>query len=277
MQSVLTPSSISAVNIISLLLTGTVCSFGPFAVFMLLRKKHSLKFIPFLAGASIFMLFVLLFERPLNSYLMEYGSAFYSVMVASPSLYMIYSGLFVSVFQDGGRFLTFLLFKNSFLDYRSSISHTFGFGTLEALYPVGLTYIVYAVLAIINNYNIQNGNSSSGIFPSLYATLTDASPLTFIMLVYEQIISICIHFGLATLTWYSAVKPGYTYLFFASVILRTIFNVPYALRDIAVIHNSAFLYIYISICALISLSIAANIYKSEKRNSSKLPTSIALF
>jgi len=263
-------------NIVALLTSGLLCVSGPFILFLLLRRKLSLKFIPFICGAILYMVFVLLIENPFLYLISGIDSPFYDAMIANPALYMLFAGFSAGFIEEGGRYLTFHVLKKWYPDYQVSVSTALGFFSIDSIYLVGVRFIIYALLAINHNFRVQAGGTSLGL-QSILLTLSQASPSEYLLSGLERILYGGIHIGLSSLVWYSIAKPGRTYLLYGSVILHAIFMAPAALREVHVLNSMSLYLIVLSMFSLICLVIAFLVRRADIRSRSKLSDPFSLF
>lgn len=263
-------------NIIALLTSGLLCVLGSLILFLLLRRRLSLKFIPFICGAILYMVFVLLIENPFVYLISGIESPFYDAMIANPALYMLFIGFSTGFIEEGGRYLAFHVLKKWYPDFQVSVSSALGFSSIDSIYLVGVRYIIYALLAINHNFSTQASGASMGL-QSLFLTLSQASPSEYLLSGLERILYGGIHIGLSSLVWYSIAKPGCTYLFYTSVLLHAIFIAPAALREVHVLNSMSLYLIVLSVFSLICLFIAFFVRRADIRSRSKLSDPFSLF
>jgi uncharacterized membrane protein YhfC len=268
--------TIPDLNITTLMGVGLLCVFGPLILYLIFRKKLSLKFIPFLVGAACYMVFVLLIENQLSSLITGPGSSVYNAMISNPAMYMLYAGFSAGFIEEGGRYLVFYILKKWYSEYGTSVSVSLGYCSIESIFLVGVRFVVYSWLAIDHNSRILAGTSGIN-FPELYLTLSAATPLEYLAAGLERLLFTGIHIGLASLVWYSVTKPGTTYLFYSSVLLHAMFIAPAALKEVHVLNSTPLYYTCIAGIAVLSLSIAYFVYRADIRGRSKNSDPFSIF
>lgn len=263
-------------NIISLMASGLLCVFGPFTVFLLLRRKMSLKFIPFACGAILYMVFVLLIEHFYFDLLSGPDSPFKDALIANPALYMLFAGFSAGIIEEGGRYLSFHIMKKWYSDFPVSISSSLGFSSFDGIYHVGVRFIIYAILAIQHNFRVHAGNPGLE-YLSIFRTLSQASFSEYLLAGLERILYGGIHIGLSTLVWYSVVKPGCTYLLYGSILLHAIFTAPAALREIHVLQSPSIYFSVLASFSLVSLFIGFLVHRADVRGRREPSDPFSLF
>lgn len=263
-------------NIIALMVSGALCVFGPLTVFLVLRKPLSLKFIPFVSGAALHMVFVLLLKNQFLYLLCGDESPFYDALVANPALYMLVVGFSTGLIEEGGRFILFNILKRWYDDFPVSVSSTLGFSSIDSVYYVGVRFIVYSVIAIGHNSLVLAGSPDPD-YRTLVFTLSRSVPSEYLLAGLERFLYAGIHIGLATLVWYAVTKPGRTYLFYGSILLHAIFSAPSALREIHVLNSMSLYTVVMAAFALIIIVIALLVYRADMKSRTKESDPFSLF
>jgi uncharacterized membrane protein YhfC len=256
---------ISNKNIISLLTAGLMCSIGLPLLFVLLRRRFHLNVIPFLIGATGYMILVLLAETQLRTWIIDPDSPLYDIMVANPALYMLAIGFGSALLIEGGKFLIFYFMKRWYSSHYTAIAFSLGFCAVNTLFLVGIRYIIYSWLAHSQNMNIMSGAASLD-YPELFRTLASQTPIDIFLVGIERYLYCAITIGLTFLVWYSATKPFKMYLLYAAVLLHAIFYAPYALTEVHVLEISTPYYIIVTVIAVLSLFIAYLVYRAAMRS-----------
>lgn len=267
-------------NIFTLLAVGVFCIFGLFLLFLLLKRKLSLEFIPFAVGAASYMVFFLLAEQQLLDLVLGEGSALRNPMIANPALYMLFVGFTSAFFVEGGRYLLFFFLKKWYPLFSAPISVALGYAALESILLIGVKYIVYAWLAIVNNTQVLSGAAiqiTDRNLADLFLTLSSAVPSSFLFAGLERMLYTMMHIGLTSLIWYSITKPGCTYLFPASILLHAVFVSPLALQDIKVLNSQPLYFICLLIVAVLSYAIAYSVKRADIRGKSQESDPFGIF
>ena len=104
--------TIPNINIATYFATGLICSLGFPLLFLLLKNKTQVRFVPFIIGAATYMVLVLFAESQLRTWVIDPDSKLYDMMVANPSLYMLVIGFGTGIIVEGGKYLVFYFIKS---------------------------------------------------------------------------------------------------------------------------------------------------------------------
>ncbi|MGI6039591.1 MAG: YhfC family intramembrane metalloprotease [Clostridiales bacterium] len=257
--------TIPNINIATYFATGLICSLGFPLLFLLLKNKTQVRFVPFIIGAATYMVLVLFAESQLRTWVIDPDSKLYDMMVANPSLYMLVIGFGTGIIVEGGKYLVFYFIKKWYSSHKTAMAFHLGFGSVHMMFFVGIQYIVYSWLSLKQNMNIRSG--AQGLdYPELLRSLANRSPIEIPVVAIEGLLYLALTFGLTYLVWYSATRPFKLYYLYTAVLLHAIFFAPYALIEVAVLKTSALFYSIMAVVAATSLVIAFFVYRASVRN-----------
>lgn len=257
--------TIPSTNILLYFATGLICSLGFPLIFVLLRMRLQLKFVPLITGSATYMVLVLFAESQLRTWVIDSDSILYNLMVANPSLYMLVIGFGTGIIVEGGKYLIFYSIKRWFSSHKTALAFHLGFSSVHMLFFVGIQYIVYGWLSLKQNRNIMSGVQGLD-YPELLRTLANRPPLDIPLIGIEGLLYCALTLGLTYLVWYSATRPFKLYYLYTAVLLHAIFFAPYALTEVNVLKSSPLFYTAMTIIATISLVIAFFVYRADVRN-----------
>src|SRR5699024_5760277 len=95
----------------------------PFIFIFILRKKFKIRWLPFILGIGIFLVFALILEQIMH-YIVLRPSADGTIelLSADPWLYVLYGIFAAGIFEETGRLLAFLITKRHYKDIDSAVS-----------------------------------------------------------------------------------------------------------------------------------------------------------
>jgi len=209
----------------------------PIALFLAWWKKYSLKIMPLIVGAVVFLLFKGL-EQIMHLFVLTppTGGALISVW-ANPALYIIYATLAAGVFEETGRFLAFHLLKRRYNGLGIGLSYGIGHGGIEAIMLAGVAMVSSIVMSVM----INSGNIALlGYDPSLLTQLNllaNESPIMFLASGFERVIAISVHISLSIIVWCSVRVKGKLWMYPAAILLHAIANIAPAMYQAHLISN----------------------------------------
>jgi len=209
----------------------------PVVLFIVWRKKYSLKIVPLIVGAVAFLLFKGL-EQIMHLFVLQGVSGVPLISVwANPALFIIYGTLAAGVFEETGRFAAFHLLKRNYKGQGTGLSYGIGHGGIEAIMLAGLAMISSIIMSVM----INSGNI--GFFGSEHIALKEINelaavpPVMFLASGFERIIAISVHISLSIFVWCSVTVKGNLWMYPAAIILHAIVNIAPAMYQAHLITN----------------------------------------
>lgn len=177
-----------------------------------MKKKQNISLKAVLVGALMFIVFQVITRIPLMGYIQSqswYGPLASSNLIITAVLIAFSAALF----ETAGRYigLKFLLKKQ--LERKNAIAYGIGHGGIEAIYLVGITYIMNIIASFM-----MNSGSLSG--PSL-SPLTTISSEIFLTAGVERFFTMLFHIGLSLLVYYGITNRKRAYILYC-LLLHTI-------------------------------------------------------
>ncbi|MDR1431171.1 MAG: YhfC family intramembrane metalloprotease [Propionibacteriaceae bacterium] len=210
----------------------TIVSIGlPVAIYLVLRRRLVLKFIPALVGAATFVVMALILE-PLLHQLVLRPAADGSVALRdnNPVLFALYAIFAAGIFEETGRFVAFKLLRNRYQGVRTAVSYGIGHGGIESILLVGLTMITNLALALAINAGLA---ADLPAIVSQSLTQTDAG--IFYLGGAERVLAIVTQLALSVLVWVAATQPGKWWLFPVAIATHALFDLPAVLYQLNVL------------------------------------------
>ena len=123
----------------------------PIGTLLWWRGTRKAKLTPFFIGVLTFVVFALVLEPLLHRFCVMGDNAVARAINANPYLYMLYGALAAGVFEETGRYVAFrlLLSKRGFPGRDTAVTYGIGHGGIETMLLLGVTYGVYAALALL--------------------------------------------------------------------------------------------------------------------------------
>lgn len=203
----------------------------PIVLFSILRKKYKAKIAPFFVGCAVFVLFALLLERVVITFIFttEAGKAIQS----SIWLYGIFGGLMAGLFEETGRFAAFkTILKKSRSNDANALMYGAGHGGIEACYILVFSMVSNIVMSVMLNNGMQDklisGVTNEANLQALYTSfgvLAGTPSADFLMGIVERIAAVALHISLSVLVWFAAKNGGKRFWFYPlAILLHTAVN-----------------------------------------------------
>lgn len=197
----------------------------PVVLFSFFKKKYKTKITPFFVGCAVFILFALLLERFLITFIFTTEAG--KVIQSSIWYYGIFGGLMAGLFEETGRFAAFkTVLKKTHSNDRNALMYGAGHGGFEAFYILVFSMISNIVMAVMLNAGMEDrlisGITDETKLQTLYATfaaLAGTPPMNFLMGIVERIAAIALHISLSVLVWFAAKNGGKCFWFYPLALL----------------------------------------------------------
>ncbi|MCR5740405.1 MAG: YhfC family intramembrane metalloprotease [Lachnospiraceae bacterium] len=207
------------------------------AILWTVKKKE--KFTSVLTGAVTFLLFALIFEKPIQNVLIfptamglpNHGIA--QFINARPVLWAFLVGFFPGLFEETGRFVAFKTVLKNRKNRETSISYGIGHGGFEVMLILGLTYINYITYGIMINSGAyaETIKQIAQVMPDqvdAYLAIPDQLAAftagSFAINLYERIFAVLFHIGASILVFYACRDRKKIWLYPLAIILHTLMD-----------------------------------------------------
>jgi uncharacterized membrane protein YhfC len=219
-----TESTVSTLSILFMGVSAALSIFVPVGLVIFMGLKKRLNWKATLAGAILFVVFVLVLERTMHILVLGTDmskSALYNNLI----LYMLYGGFAAGLFEETARLLgfKFLLKVREKESPDTGISYGLGHGGIEAVLLGGLAVVSSMVTAIMLNSGALGSIASAlkgdqlTAFNQQISNLVNANSFLFLATGIERISAIMIQIGLSLFV-FKAVKEK-KWLFYVYAIL----------------------------------------------------------
>ena len=209
-------NTIPVLSILAMIFSALVGIAIPVALYIIFRKKGA-RHLPFWTGCVTFVLFALVLEQLMYSFLMK--TALWMTISSNTWLYGIVGGFFAGLFEETGRFVAFktVLRKQRGND-ANALMYGAGHGGVEAVILLSVSMIINAVFSL--HYNAGIPSSLGG---STQALAIAAMPSAiFLAGGVERMLAVTIHVSLSVLVWFAAKDGKKFWLYPLAILLHLI-------------------------------------------------------
>jgi len=210
----------------------------PVVLFIVWRNKYKLKAVPMLTGAAAFVLFAMILEQILHSYVLSPNAdGSDSFVRRNTALFIIYGVLAAGIFEETARFIAFYILKRKYKGIGTGLSYGIGHGGIEAVLIAGLAMISMVALSVMVNNGTTGGFGDSPAVHNQIDLLKNSNPVLFLASGFERIIAVTVHISLSMLVWCAVTVKGKTWLYPAAILLHAVVNVPAVMYQSGIITN----------------------------------------
>ncbi len=199
---------------------------APIALIVIFRKKFMIQAVPVVAGAVVFVVFVLFLEQMVHSIVLAPGSNSYSAIMDSPMLYMLYAGFMAGIFEETGRFISFKILKHRFSGVKTALGYGVGHGGIESVLLVGVnmavSFITFISLNSLGAEQLAAGGAASAEVTQAIATVAAMPPIQFLSGGIERLFAIAIQISLSVFVFYAAYDAKRWYLYPIAILLHAL-------------------------------------------------------
>ncbi len=209
---------------------------SPLVIAIIWTKKKKERFSTVLVGATTFLLFVVILEKPLQALLIaptQMGLADTGIsqfLSVRPILWALIVGLFPGVFEETGRLVAYKTVLKKRKNRETSISYGIGHGGFEVIFLTGVTYATYVAYAVmINNGTFgtvvdQAMTQAPGQADSLMTVasgLASFSVANLTLSIIERVFAVLFHIGASIFVFYACKDKSRFWLYPLAIILHT--------------------------------------------------------
>lgn len=136
-----------------------------------------------------------------------------------PTLTIFIISLSAGIFEEIGRLLGYKIFLKRELIWENGIGYGIGHGGVESILMVGVNFLIYFVISILNNL----GNPISSISQIVLETLIKTPSYQFLIPGVERVFALSIQIALSLIVLYGVKYKKFFYLLIA-IIFHTIID-----------------------------------------------------
>lgn len=255
--------SVPALSIIGMFFSAFIALILPIILLVVIRKKAKAKISSFFIGSITFVLFALILESIMHSFVLgKTGDAITGNIWA----YALYGGVAASLFEETGRFVAMKFCMRKSLTRENALMYGAGHGGIEAILLVGITYISNIIMSFLANTGVLETSLSLVDSTNYQQTLSQISALwttdssLFFLAGIERLSAITLHIALSVFV-YKTVKTGNVKYLLVAYFLHFIVDAGTLLliNAIAVIWMEIILLVVVAFIAYL----AYRVYKDE--------------
>jgi len=210
-------STIPVLSIVFMAISALIGIAIPVVLYIIFRKKNKANHLPFWVGCVTFVLFALVLERVMYSFLMK--TSFWLTVSNNIWLMGLVGGFFAGLFEESGRYLAFktVLRKKRGND-ANGLMYGAGHGGIEAVILLSASMIVNVIFSLQFNAGIPSvlGTASAG------QQLIAMPSWMFLVGAVERISAVALHVSLSVLVWFAAKNNKRFWLFPLAILLHLV-------------------------------------------------------
>ena len=257
---------VSVFSIICMVISAVISIGLPVALFIFAYKKYNAKFLPLVIGAAAFIIFVLILEQLVHSFVFK---AF--PLREKPFLYIIYGIAMAGIFEETARFISFkILLKRKYTGIQTSLSYGIGHGGIESVIIVGINIIAAIVISILintGNSALLTGNLQGAALVQIETqirTILTTPPYMFLLSGLERMFAIVIQIALSVIVFYSVFCKGKIWLYPLAILLHAIADISAAAYQVGIITNVFAVECLVGLCAILITLFSMAVHKKLK-------------
>jgi uncharacterized membrane protein YhfC len=229
---------VSGIAIAGILFSLIVSVGVPIALVTVLKVRKKESVLTALAGAAVFILFVMVVESFVNQMMFRTVA----LLSTNKAAFVIYTCLAAGLFEETGRMCLFFLMKNKIHSPAGAMMYGAGHGGAEAILLVGITCVNNLILVwMLNTQGVEG--LTAGLNGAQLVSMQNAiatytqSPEIFCLAGIERLITIPLHIALSVLVWMAVNKKVPFWFYFIAILLHAVCNLPAALYQTGVLNN----------------------------------------
>jgi uncharacterized membrane protein YhfC len=258
------------VSIFSILFmaVSAVISIGlPIVLFVVFHKKFNAKFFPMIIGIAGFVLFALVLEQSVHSFVFAKFA-----LAQNPPAFILYGAFMAGIFEETARFAAFKFTRKKYGGIGTGLAYGVGHGGIESVILVGLAMVNTLIFSIsINAGNIETitgqfqGETLEQIKAQINALLATPAYL-FLVSGVERVFAIALQISLSVIVFYSVHGKNKLWLYPLAVVLHAMIDVPAAAMKVGVIKNMYLVELCAFIGAVVLVIIAKRIHRGAEQD-----------
>lgn len=236
---------------------------APIGLMIYFKKRKNADFLPFFIGLAVFILFALVLEGILHSFVM--ASPLGETIMSTPILFALYGALAAAAFEETGRFVAMkFCLKKSHGNQANALMYGAGHGGFEMLYILGLGMLnnfLYSILINTGEIDMMLATlppeTAAEMKVQVVDVLVSASPSTFLLSPLERIVALILQISLSVLVWQAATNKN------RGVFFAIAFVCHFAVDFIASLLNSFGLNLFILELIILVLTLPVALYATK--------------
>ncbi|HBV22202.1 MAG TPA: YhfC family intramembrane metalloprotease [Jeotgalicoccus sp.] len=251
-------------EIVIMAAVGVTAVLLPFIFMIILRKKFKIRWLPFILGIGIFLVFALILEQIMHVFVLSpEPDGTIALVSSSPWLYVLYGIFAAGIFEETGRLFAFLLTKKHYRDVDSAVSYGIGHGGFEAAAVVALGMLNGIILAVM----INSGSDAISALPIAAEDLVVSQPwYMYLVAIMERVIAMSLHIALSVIVFSAVMMKGKWWLYPLAILLHALANTTAAMMQVGLLTNIYLMYAGLILITAITIFIAVRLVKDYRTN-----------
>lgn len=251
-------------EIIIMAVAGITAVLLPFIFMIILRKKFKIRWLPFILGIGVFLVFALILEQIMHVFVLSpEPDGTIALVSSSPWLYVLYGIFAAGIFEETGRLFAFLLTKKHYRDVDSAVSYGIGHGGFEAAAVVALGMLNGIILAVM----INSGSDAISALPIAAEDLVVSQPwYMYLVAIMERVIAMSLHIALSVIVFSAVMMKGKWWLYPLAILLHALANTTAAMMQAGLLTNIYLMYAGLILITAITIFIAVRLVKDYRTN-----------
>ena len=251
-------------EIVIMAAVGVTAVLLPFIFMIILRKKFKIRWLPFILGIGVFLVFALILEQIMHVFVLSpEPDGTIALVSSSPWLYVLYGIFAAGIFEETGRLFAFLLTKKHYRDIDSAVSYGIGHGGFEAAAVVGLGMLNGIILALL----INSGSDAISALPIAAEDLVVSQPwYMYLVAIMERVIAMSLHIALSVIVFSAVMMKGKWWLYPLAILLHALANTTAAMMQAGLLTNIYLMYAGLILITAITIFIAVRLVKDYRTN-----------
>lgn len=244
----------------------------PIVALIVWKRYTHTKIKPFFIGVAVFILFAMLIEQGVHAVCIIIDSPLSQFITSNAFVYSIYGGLAAGICEEIGRFVAFKFCMKKENHPDSAIMYGIGHGGIECIYILGITMILYLIIAIYYNvvgyeqFVMHIGVDIQSQLRSIIVGLDEIDLITGVAAIVERIAALILQMELSVLVFAAVKQAKKSYLFLA-IVLHALVDVIAGLYQTGIVTNMFILEGIIVLYVGAIFFLADKVYESLKKNS----------
>lgn len=237
-------------------------------LFILLKKKFQIKFLPILVGFSLFILFALLLEPLLHQLVLKPSSnGTIALKNDNPVLYMLYAAFAAGIFEEVSRYLGLTLLKKKYPEQTTSIAYGFGHGSAE-LILVGIATLI-SNLVLMVSINQNNRQIIDALPQTTIDTLINTPSSYYLLTFVERVPVMIIQILLTIIVWHGIKHANSLKVLPLAIVIHAVIDLISAGYQVGYLQNILIVYALIYLATLLLFVVTKKYFWSGNRSFTK--------
>lgn len=239
-------------TIVSLFVGGLLALIIPLAAAVIFKLKNRETWLPSVfIGAGTLLLFALILEQLLHAVMLP-------IVKDNAFLYSVYGAFAAGIFEETGRFAAYKTLMRKHYTTKNAVYMGIGHGGFEAMVIGGISFISYAVVALVVNavgveQFIQMSTAGNAELAEMLEPQLDSiaamGVVSVVQALYERIVAMTFHVCMSVVVYKAVTQKGKIWLYPTAIALHAALDFFAALYQVKVIDSIAVLYVIFTIFA----------------------------